>query len=302
MISFRARIVLGIFRLRKLFKKTSPELDVAQERADVEAFARTFKPIGKVIRMPLDAGGVPAEWVLPEGDPSERVILFAHGGSYHSGSITSHYPLTANLAISTKARLLNMGYRLAPENPFPAALEDAQAAYHWLLSQGVLPNQIILAGDSAGGGLVLALLLILRDAGSPLPAAAVCLSPWTDLTCSGDSWQINGKRDVLVDQENLRQSAKLYTNGKDLRHPLISPLFADLHGLPPLLIQVGSDEALLDDSTKMAENARAAGVDVTLEVWDKMQHEWQYVASVLPEGRKALEHIGEFISKHTQKA
>jgi monoterpene epsilon-lactone hydrolase len=296
MISLRARLVLGIFHLRKLFKKTSPELDVAQERDEAEAFSRTFKPIGKVIRMPVDAGGVPAEWVLPEGEYLKQVILFAHGGSYHSGSITSHFPLTANLAVSTKMRLLNVGYRLAPEHPFPAALEDVQAAYQWLLAEGISSRQVILAGDSAGGGLILALLVALRDASDPLPAAAVCLSPWTDLTCSGESWQINGRRDVLLDREYLLKSAKLYTAAEDPHHPLISPLFADLHGLPPILIQVGSHEALLSDSTELTKRAQAAGVNVTLEVWEQMQHEWQYVASVLPEGRQALANIEKFLS------
>jgi acetyl esterase/lipase len=175
---------------------------------------------------------------------------------------------------------------------------DALAAYRWLLKESVQASQIVVAGDSAGGGLTLSLLLSLRDKGLPLPAAAVCLSPWTDLTCTGESWTANAKVDFMLKKGSTFNAAKLYVKEADLRTPLASPLNADLVGLPPLLIQVGSEEVLLSDSTLLAEKARAAGVDVTLENWKGMQHVWQYTASMIPEARQAVARIGEFIIQH----
>lgn len=295
-MSWQARLLMLVMRVQRFFTKSATELDVAKDRADGEAFAKIFKPRGKTEITNVDAGGVPAAWIVPAEAVTGRVILYAHGGSYNSGSITSHIPLTTNVALATKSRLLAIDYRLAPEHPFPAALEDALSAYRWLLAQNVDAKRIVVAGDSAGGGLVLALILSLRDSGTHLPAAAVCLSPWTDLTCSGESWTKNKKTDFMLRRIPTMKSAQIYLQDADPHNPLASPLFGDLHNLPPILMQVGSNEIILSDSVQFAEKAKSAGVDVTLDVWDGMQHEWQYAASLLPEARQAIAKIAEFIA------
>jgi monoterpene epsilon-lactone hydrolase len=297
-MSWQARLLMIVMRVQRFFTLSATELDVAKDRADAESFVKIFKTLGKVDITPVNADGVPAAWIVPTGPVTERVILYAHGGSYNAGSISSHIPLTSNIALATKSRLLAIDYRLAPEHVFPAAVDDALAAYRWLLAQNIDPKRIVVAGDSAGGGLVLALLLALRDKAMPLPAAAVCLSAWTDLTCSGESWTKNAKADFMLNLIPTVQSVEIYLGDVDPRTPLASPLFGDLRGLPPILMQVGSNETILSDSTLFAEKAKSAGVDVTLEVWKDMQHEWQYAASWLPEGRQALARIGEFVSQH----
>lgn len=294
-MSWQARILMIIMRVQRFLTTSSTKLDVARDRADNEAFAKTFKPIARVEMQRLEANGVPAAWFIPAGNVNERVILYAHGGSYNAGSITSHIPLTSNIAIVTRSRLLSLDYRLAPEHPFPAAVEDALSAYRWLLAQNINPRRIVVAGDSAGGGLMLALLLAARDQGLPLPAAAVGLSAWTDLTCSGETWTKNEKVDFMIRRLPTLESAKIYLGDVDPKTQLASPLFGNLQGLPPILLQAGSNEVILSDSVVFAEKARAAGVDVQLEVWRNMQHEWQYAAKLLPEGRQALEHIRDFL-------
>jgi epsilon-lactone hydrolase len=297
-MSIQAQFMKFYFRIQRFFSPLSDELDVPKERADLEAFAKTFKPLGKVDITYLDADGVPAAWIVPPGLETKRTVLYLHGGSYNAGSIGSHLPLTGSIALAAKARLLAIDYRLAPEHPFPAAVDDALAAYQWLLKESVQANRIVVAGDSAGGGLTLSLLLSLREKGLPLPAAAVCLSPLTDMTFSGESWTTNARTDFMLKRIPAVKSAEIYFREANPRAPLLSPLFAELAGLPPLLIQVGSEEVLLSDSTQFAEKARLAGVDVTLEVWKGMQHVWQYAASMLPEARQAVARIGEFVIQH----
>ncbi len=299
MLSLQFRVFQLYLAAKKLFADRSGVLDIARERADTESLARAFKPRCATGCESTLAHGVPAEWIVPQGVDTPRVVLFLHGGGYYCGSIASHRTLAANVAHACVARSLLIDYRLAPEHPFPAAIQDATAAYEFLLGQGYAPGQIMVAGDSAGGGLALALLVHLRDehlrdAHKPLPAAAICLSPWLDLTLSGSSWAANAKKDLMLDANELRQAAEIYLRGEDPRAPLASPCFADLSGLPPLLIQVGSPELLVSDSTYLAEKARAAGVEVTLELWPGMQHEWQFAARILPEAREALSHIGAF--------
>jgi monoterpene epsilon-lactone hydrolase len=243
----------------------------------------------------VDAGGVPAEWVVaPAADP-DRVILYLHGGGYSLGSLDSHRRLVAHLSIEAKARVLNVDYRLAPEHPYPAAVDDAVAAYRWLLGQGVSADRIAISGDSAGGGLTLATLLALKDAGDPLPAAAVPLSPWTDLEGTGDSMRTRAAADLMIQPARLKETADLYANGADLRQPQLSPLHGDYAGLPPLLIQVGDAEVLLDDATRVAAIAEAAGVSVTLEVWDEMPHVFQAFVGLLPESDRAVARIGTWL-------
>jgi len=295
MLSWQARVLEIYLVSKRRFSDQSGELDVARERADVESMARMFRPLCAIQCESVVANGVPAEWIVPQGVQSTRVILFLHGGSFNSGSIVSHRTLAGNVALASKARSLLIEYRLAPEHPFPAAVEDAVAAYEWLLAQGCAPSQIVLAGDSAGGTLTLALLIHLRDHNKPMPAAAVCLSPAPDLTFSGESWILNAKKDLMLDARKERKAVEIYLRGADPRAPLASPYFGDLRGLPPLLIQIGSHELLLSDSTRLAEKAKAAGVDVTLEVWPGMQHEWQFAAKILPEGKRAISRIGAFV-------
>jgi acetyl esterase/lipase len=222
------------------------------------------------------------------------MILYLHGGAYALGSINVHRELLARLARATHMRVLAVDYRLAPEHPYPAALEDTAAAYRWALDAGCAPSRIVVAGDSAGGGLALATLAALRDAGAPLPAGTVCLSPWLDLALTGASIRTKASVDPVLSREALERYAGLYAGEHARTHPLISPLYADLRGLPPLLIQVGTDEILLDDAVRGAEKARAAGVRATLDVVEGMFHVFQMVG-VLPETRRALERIAAFV-------
>ena len=301
MISIQGYLLKFYFRFQRFISPPARKLNLGKERAEMDAISKMFKPLSVLKNIPVDVNGIPGEWITPPQVTSGRTILYLHGGYYLIGSIQSHRSLAGNIAAAAQARALIIDYRLAPEHPFPASLDDALIAYSWLLAEGVRPKQIYLAGDSAGGGLVIAVLLALRKRGIPMPAAAVCLSPATDLTLNGESWKFNAKKELVVNRYTAEQIQPLYLGGVSARNPLASPLFADLHNLPPMLIQVGADEALLSDSTSFAERARIAGVDVTLEVWPGMQHVWQFTASFMPEARQAIDKIGEFIKTVNQK-
>jgi acetyl esterase/lipase len=294
MHSWQGYLLLFIFRMKRLLIDHSGELNVEKDRRELDAMAKLFKPLAPIECTPVMANNVPAEWITPQGLITQRTILYIHGGSFNSGSIISHRPLAANLAIACQARALIINYRLAPEFPHPAALEDSLSAYDWLLANGIPADQIAVMGDSAGGTLTLTTLIQLREQGKPLPAMAACLSPGTDMTMSGESWHTNARRDFMLDLRNIRKSGEIYLRGADLRSPLVSPLYADLQGLPPILIQVASDEVLLSDAVRFIEKAKQAGVSTKLEVWDGMQHVWQYTASFLPEARQAVWNVGEF--------
>jgi acetyl esterase/lipase len=249
-----------------------------------------------------DAGGVHAEWVTPDDVEAGRVVVYLHGGGYATGSAEGFRSLSSHLARATRARVLAVDYRLAPEHPYPAALDDAIAAYGHVLSSGHAPEHITLVGDSSGGGLVLATLVALRDRGEPLPATAVCLCPWTDMTLSGASIEANAETDPMVRAATLALFAEAYLGDHDRRTPTASPLFADLAGLPPILVQVGADELLVDDAKRLAERATAAGVEVTLEVWDDVFHVWHAFADLLPEARDAIANIGEHLDQQLEVA
>ena len=296
MTSIQGNLLKLYFKFQHFISPFPKEFDLVKERAGLEATTKMFKPLAGMESEPVDVDGVPGEWITFSGGGDQRTILYLHGGFYLLGSIRTHRSLAGYISAAAQARALIIAYRLAPEHPFPAALDDACTAYSWLLAHDTRPEQIILVGDSAGGGLVVSLLLTLRDQGITLPVAAVCLSPMTDLSLSGESWETNAKKDLVINPRIAEQVPSLYLPGKDPCLPLASPLFADLYGLPPLLIQVGSDERLLSDSTRLAERARLAGVDVTLEVWPNMPHVWQIAARMLPEARQAVDKIGEFIS------
>jgi acetyl esterase/lipase len=239
------------------------------------------------------ADGVPVEWIEPAEVASDAVILYLHGGGWIMGWYQSHRNLVAHICAAASCRAVAVDYRLAPEHPFPAALEDCVAAYRWLVASGISPQRIVIAGDSAGGNLVLTTLMSLRDAGDAMPAAAVCLSPMTDLAGTGDSFSRG--RDALLTVDSAMSMASAYVGDQDPRSPLISPNYGDLTGLPPLLVQVGADEILLSDSLRLAENAKAAGVDVELVVWPGMWHVWHTLVPYLPEAREAVDAIGDFV-------
>jgi monoterpene epsilon-lactone hydrolase len=268
-------------------------LDERRKRLDALGAQYPLPPDVRV--EPVDANGVAAEWTTtPEADPT-RAILFLHGGGYISGSIDSHRHMIAQAGREARARTLALGYRLAPEHPFPAALDDAIAGYRFLLSQGFAPETIAVAGESAGGGLAVATLMLLHDAGEPLPACAWLSSPWVDLTMTGASIRTKAAVDPLLSEPYLAELAKAYLNGTDPLNPLASPLHADLRGLPPMLIQVGSAEILLDDAVRLAGAAGAADVRVTLEVWPDMIHAWHLFYQQVAAGRRALAAVGAFI-------
>ncbi len=276
--------------------KISSDTPIEEVRAGWEKFAASFVPAADLSFKPDVAGGVAAEWVTaPDSDPS-RVVLYLHGGGYTIGSIASYRSYTGRLARATQSRLLSVGYRLAPEHPFPAALDDAVSSYHWLLDQGISPRRISVVGDSAGGGLALSMVIAIRDAGAPTPAAIVAIGPSTDLAKEGASMKERAHLDPIVTYESSMAHALRYVGPKgNLKHPLASPLYADLRGLPPLLIMVGTHEALFDDSTRFAAKAEAAGVEVQLDIWEEMIHVWPFFADILPEGRQAIDKIGDYL-------
>ena len=268
---------------------------VQETRANFEQMAGLFPVAADVKCEPVNAGGVKSEWVTAPGTDAGRAVLYLHGGGYVIGSLNTHRDLAARISRAAKARVLLIDYRLAPEHPFPAAVEDSVAAYRWMLAQGLNASRIAVAGDSAGGGLTVATLVAIRDAKLATPAAGVCLSPWIDLEGIGDSMKTKASVDPMVQKEGLIEMATHYLHGQNPRSPLAAPLYADLAGLPPLLIQVGTAETLLDDSTRLAERARKAGVTVTLEPWENMIHVFQAFAPMLDEGQQAIEKIGEFV-------
>jgi acetyl esterase/lipase len=297
-MSLRAEILR--FALRRMFKRRNRDTaDIAAVRRQVEAF-KWFVPnppadttVTKVI-----AGNVRAIRVATPRSDQERHMLYLHGGGYVYGGPTYYRDLLWRIADVTRSRVLCIEYRLAPEHPFPAALDDAVAAYRWLLAEGVDPRRLAIMGDSAGGGLTFAALLRLRDENTALPAAAVTLSPWTDLTMSGESVRRFARADPMLSPEQADTYRRWYLADADPRHPHASPLFGDPTGLPPTLIQVGSDEILLDDSRRMADRMRNAGCRVSLEVWPRMPHVWHLYARVLPEAQRAIERIGAFVDAH----
>lgn len=249
--------------------------------------ATTITPVNSHVR---------GEWLSPlEGEQTGPVILYMHGGAYIAGSPRTHRPLTAALAQAANARVFALDYRLAPHFGFPAWLEDGVSAYQYLLAQGIPPQQIVLAGDSAGGNLVLVTLLKLREQKLALPAGAICLSPWTDLSCSYHSHHLNARHDVMLNSKALKALGRHHMGNLDPKSPLISPAYAELHGLPPLMIHVGSNEVLLDDARSIRRNAKRAGVSLKYREWPDMPHVFPIFHHYLPEGRKAIEQMADFV-------
>ena len=273
-------------------------LDIPTARAGFEMLAQMFPVAADIEREPASADGIPGEWITAPNSTDATTILYLHGGGYSIGSVNTHADMVSRICRASGARAFSLNYRLAPENPYPAAVEDATKAYRWLLKQGVRPESIVISGDSAGGGLALATLLALKAAGDPLPGAAVLLSPWTDLDATGESIKTRAESDPMIVADPLKTMAKIYAGTASLTDPLVSPLYGDYSGLPPILIQVGDAEVLLDDATRVAEKAKAAGVDCTLEIFDEMIHVFQIFAATLPEGQQAIDKIGEWVKQH----
>lgn len=280
-------------------EKSKPRAELAQRRKEwnERALADDVPPPNTSIEQ-VDMAGVPCEWVTYPLSGSGGAFLLLHGGGYVSGSCVTHRKLAAHISRVTGMRVLVPDYRLAPEYPFPAGVQDALAAYGAMLAEVGQGQKIAVGGDSAGGGLSLALLLALRDAGVPMPSSAVLLSPWTDILAEGESYEERRDVDPSIDPEDLRAAGRDYTGSSDPNHPLISPIKADLKGLPPLLIHVGDLETMLDDSVVLARRAEEAGVSVTLEIWPEMWHVWHQWVPQMPEAMEALEHIGRFVKKH----
>lgn len=252
---------------------------------------------------PADAGGVPGEWLIAGREViSGRVLLYFHGGGYFFGSPRSHRAVTWRLSRACRARVLALDYRQPPDWHYPAPLEDALRAYRALLDRGYKAENIVLGGDSAGGNLTLVTMLRIRELGLPMPAAGVLISPWGDLTCSGASIHDNADVEPMIPVNALRFISASYSGREDPAHPLISPVFADLKGLPPLIIQVGSTEVLRSDAERLAENARAAGVSCRLQVWENMMHVFQALAGWLPEASLAVRDIGAFVEDAVGRA
>jgi acetyl esterase/lipase len=255
-------------------------------------------PVAEDIKLSaVDLDGVPGEWSIAPGSDESRVLMFFHGGGYCSGSIASHRRMVTEAGRSAGARTLAVGYRLAPEHPFPAAFDEALVAWRFLRRQGIAATRIAVGGDSAGGGLTAALVNRLRASGDEKPACAWLVSPWTDLTMSGSTMVSKDAADPLIHKPYLEELATAYLPATlDRKDPRVSPLFADLRGFPPVLVQVGSDETLLDDAVRFAAVAGAADVAVTLEIWPRMIHAWPLWNARLEAGRCALASAGAFIS------
>jgi monoterpene epsilon-lactone hydrolase len=290
MASVHAHILVWLLKLQL-------KRGLIRSKGDVARMRKLFTPppfrVPRGVKItPATVGGVAGEWV--EGAGADLTMLYLHGGGYFACSAETHRPVTAGFA-QQGLRVFVPNYRLAPENRFPAALDDATAVYRGLIDQGILPHEMVVGGESAGGGLALSLLVATRQAGRRLPAAAVVFSPWTDLAATGESVRGNEKRCAMFHAEGVEKAAALYLGDTDARNPLASPLYADLAGLPPLLIHVGADEVLLDDSRRLAERARSAGVRTELKIWPVVPHAWQLAYPFMPEARQSITEAAAFL-------
>jgi acetyl esterase/lipase len=301
MRSLRSRALIFAVRNRHLFQgRLRPE--VITERTDTnrlrEQFLQGARKMGAVPQgidvTPASIDGMHAEWIRPAEATTDRVVLYTHGGGYVSGNCEDHRMHVAKLVQSCGVPALLFDYRLAPEHPAPAAVEDTLAAYRWLLRKGIQSTNVAIAGESAGGGLCLASLAAIRDEGLPMPCAAVASSPWLDLTCTADSYVRNARKDISL-LGSWEVWSRYYAGAADPRDPRISPIYADLRGLPPILIQVGTHEIMLDDCVSFVEKGREAGVDATAKVWDGMVHCFAFFSPMFPEAKAAMAEMGEFI-------
>lgn len=308
MPSFQSRLLHFILKHRHLLRFELKRKDVfdfntsiPKFRDDCEKGARMFGKLPEGIEVtPVKIQDIKAEWITPTGAKKDRVIFYTHGGGYVSGSCSDHRSLVARIVKATNIPALLFEYRLAPEHPFPGAIEDSVSAYKWVLAQGASPSDIMIVGESAGGGLCLAALLALKEESIPMPAAAVAVSPWTDLKCTGESYRTKNKVSVAP-LNSWTVFSKYYCGANDPLNPLISPLYGDLQGLPPLLLQAGTDDELFDDSVQFVEKARQAGVDVTFRRGEGMLHCYAFLPAFIPEAKEAMDEIISFIKMHLGK-
>jgi epsilon-lactone hydrolase len=285
-----------LIELLKMIAANPLPTDLDGLRLAVDSDAERF-PLDPDIRVErtLVASGVPGEWTWTAAADSTRAVLYLHGGGYMFGSILSHRHLVAEIGRLSDSRTLAIDYRRSPENPFPAAVDDAMASYRFLLNEGYEPHRIALAGDSAGGGLIVSTLVAIKEASLPQPACGWLISPWVDMEASGETFVSRANADPMVKREMIVNFAQAYLNGADPRSPLASPLYSNLRGIAPLLIQVGASEVLLDDSLKLARAAGAADVSVRLEIWPEMIHIWHVFHRILADGRKAVQAGAKFL-------
>ena len=295
MPSIRSRIFYKMCKLfRSPFDVSNP---LEQQRASMERLSKSYIMPPEVDIQPIFIGNMYTEWIRLPNVRHDRAILYLHGGGYTMGSCNTHRSLAAWISTASQTPTLLIDYRLAPENPFPAALDDTINAFHYLLDQGIEPQKIIIGGDSAGGGLAVAGTLFLRDKKEKLPGGIICISPWADLTMSGETMITCSKTDPFISQETSILHAGRYVGEHDPKSPLISPIFADLSGFPPMIIQVGEYEVLRSDAVRLSKNASRTAVDVTLEIWDGMWHVWQMLVGRMPESKDAIDKIGAFVRK-----
>ena len=293
MQSLRSRLFYLFYKL--LGSPFDKPTSLAQQRAMMEKQTKYLIMPANVEVKPVSIGDMYAEWLKPDRVGNDRAVLYLHGGGYTMGSCSTHRALAARIALAGNTPVLLINYRLAPEDPFPAALEDTLKAFRWLLGQGTSARKIAIAGDSAGGGLAVSAALALREGQEPLPGGIVCISPWADLSLSGETITTCAKADPLLSLKTSILHANRYVGQEDPKLPLISPVFADLSKLPALFIQVGEHEILRSDAVRLAENARLVGVKAVLEVWEGMWHDWHMFAGLMPESQRAIESIGRFL-------
>jgi monoterpene epsilon-lactone hydrolase len=289
--------IFDIETLSQILRERAPQpaSTIAEMRATAETSAATIRlPVGVEV-VAARVGGVATEWIRPAGVDDRSMIIHLHGGGYVMGSLATVRQLASNIAVAANTSVLSVDYRLAPEHPHPAAVDDVVMVYRALLNGGREPASVVISGDSAGGGLAVASTVALRDAGDPLPAGVVCFSPWSDLTMSGQTLTTNAATDPILPPWLLARMAASYIGSADAHSPLISPAWADLRHLPPILIHVGGAEVLLDDARQLAAAAAASGVVVELDCWPGMFHVWHAFAPGLAEGTAAIERAGQWI-------
>lgn len=298
MPSLRSRILERILRYQS--SRVHRDASLEARRQILEKGARSLPMPSGVDVERFTAGPIPAEWVRPRGASTARSVLYLHGGAYTMGSCNTHRALASRIAIAGKSSVLLPEFRLAPEHPFPASLEDCYAVYCWLLDRGTSSRRLAIVGDSSGAALAVSLGVLIRDRGLPLPAAIACLSPWADLELTGETLMTRARLDPICSVSESRFHAGHYVGAQDPQDPRISPIYADLRGLPPILIQAGDHEILLSDALRLAERARSCGVETELEVWDGMWHVWHLFAAQVPEARRAIDRIGGFLRQNLE--